>query len=192
MIQAQSPRHEPRVDPFARADGDVEAFVDDVDQTVAVVEIQFDLGILSHETGQRRGEKTAENRQADPQLAARRGPVTRQLTLHIADFLENPSAALQQHLAFRRQRDAPRASMEQAHTQVCLEAGNRLADGRRGQPEDAPSLREAARFRRVDEGGEGAKAVQGGHLIRGKEGYILLPSALSRQSQATATSACAG
>ena len=96
------------------------------------------------------------------------------LAVQFTDFLEDPPATLQQHLAFRGQRDASRAAMEQAHAQVRLEPRNRLANGRRGQPEFPCHLR----------------PWRAPHP--GKEGSIVLPSALPRQSQAIAASACAG
>jgi hypothetical protein len=45
------------------------------------------------------------------------------------DFPENPSAPLQEYLAFRRKPDASRTALEESHANALFQPGNAFADG---------------------------------------------------------------
>ncbi|GGB45795.1 hypothetical protein GCM10011505_28810 [Tistrella bauzanensis] len=127
---AQTAADQPAVATITAAHHRVEAFLDHLHQSVALVDIQGDIGIGAHEAGDDRHHQHADQGQADPQPAAWHCACLEQIVLGRLDLGEDPPAALQKRLPLGRQGDAAGAAMEQPHAQPVFQPRHRLAHRR--------------------------------------------------------------
>ncbi len=158
---AQLARYQPGVHLVARADHDVEAFLDDVDHAVRQIEVNVYVRERQHEAVHYRHHEIGELRHADAQPAARQPTGVQQFSLCGGDLDEDAAAADEEHLALGRQLDAARTSVEEPDLVLILQSDNGLADRRCGYSKDAPGLREAADLRGLDERGNADQALHG-------------------------------
>ena len=119
-IGAQGPRHQARVAGVGEAHHGVKTLLDHIDDPIAEIEIQHDLGIGPHERRERRYHQHADQWQTDTQRAARGLVCLRQLKLGCFDFRKDAPAAIEEQGAFRGECDAARAAMEEAHAEPFL------------------------------------------------------------------------
>ncbi|MNT10633.1 hypothetical protein D3C72_1454740 [compost metagenome] len=141
------------------AQGQVEAFADQVDMLVADADLQCQAGMARHQDGRDRPQQGARKvaRHADAQLAHRRGRGAQ----HLGGLLQPPHQ--RRHapvvgLPLVGQHAGARRAMEQLHAQPRLQPRNALGHRRRRGAEPPRGGRERARFHGADEGGQAMQA----------------------------------
>ena len=130
------------------ADRKIDSGFDQVDGVLADNEVERDLREAGHEFGQRRDQRVRREcrSQAHPHAAARRAAEAHDVGLRIRDLADDPLHALEVDLAFRRQREAARRALQQAHAEPALEAGHEFRHGGGGDAEIVCRGREAVAF----------------------------------------------
>jgi hypothetical protein len=141
------------------ADGDVEAFVDDIDATVADVHLDADLRVLRQELRQQLRHRLLRDadRHADADDAAR---FRAEAIDHFARglrFGEHRQGMAVDALADIGDRETARGPLQQAYAEVGLELADAPAQPRLGDPERAFGSGETAV---VDDGGEVVEVVE--------------------------------
>ncbi len=103
---------QPRICQVTTSYGNIDAFINDIDQPVIEIKIKFNFGVLCSKCWQHRQQHpVCHNGQADAQFAARAGRHADDLGLGIVDVCEYTQAALIKQLAFSSQADVAGAAV---------------------------------------------------------------------------------
>jgi len=143
----------------AGANDGVEALFDDIDKTVAEVQVEFDGGKAACKRRKHGQHQSTYQRKADFQTTAGRGMGVGQLALRCGDLGHDATAAFKELLAFGSQADAAGIAVQEAGAQTLLQPGDGLACRRRGDATLSRCGREAACLGDQNEDAETGKAV---------------------------------
>jgi hypothetical protein len=105
------------------------------------IHIQLDIRVGAHKVAEHRHQQAAYLRQADAQLAARRGAGVRQFLLGRLDLGQNAPRTLKKQRAFAGQGDTARAAVKQPDAQALFHARDTFAHG----PTTIPPARDRRR-----------------------------------------------
>jgi len=133
----------------------VRALLHEVDDAVGHLDLDLDLRVAREEFRQRRHELVrAEGRaHVHAQLPARARAEARHLVLRLLDVGEDSLRAMEERLAFRRERQAARGAVEEPHAEAVFHARHELRNGRGREPQLAGRRGEPALLDGADEGG---------------------------------------
>ncbi len=133
---AKAARGQARIAQGADADGEIEAFLDQIDIAVGQMQIERQLRMLGQEVGQcRRDMRQPESaRRADAQGAAQRTAERTRGRLGFLQFGQQGFAAGQVRATRLGQADLARGPLQQAHAQPRFERCDRTADRRACKP----------------------------------------------------------
>ncbi|ABA47803.1 hypothetical protein BURPS1710b_1156 [Burkholderia pseudomallei 1710b] len=161
---AEFAHHEPRIVERARADRDVAALVERIDERIRQHDVERDVRIAALELRQERHQMMLAERHVriDPH-APLRSRAVRRFALGVGDVLENAHAALVKRGAFGRELQLARRAIQQAHAEPRLEPLNELADRRRRHVEPSSRRRESARLDHLNEDGHLGETIDLAH-----------------------------
>jgi len=156
-------RGEAGVGELAHAQGDVDAFLDQVDVAVVQHEVDVELRMLFQEQRQARQHVQARegHRGADAQAAGEGGGCAAGGALGFVGFLDRALGALVEAAARFGGRQAVGRSQQQAHAEAVFQLGDGLGDGRLSHAQQSGGAGEGAGFDDADEGFHRGQAVHG-------------------------------
>jgi len=159
--RAEAAQDHPAVVELAGADDAIDSLAHQIDQAVALPDLQFELRIARQKCRQmRQDEGTGQQRMCvDAQQTAR--PRVAHRGFRLLDLRQNGDAAAIIILAVERRRDVPRGALEQARAEMRLEPAQHLARRRAGNAEIGRRSRKALPFDEADEQAHGVKSVHG-------------------------------
>ena len=142
-------------------DGDVDPFLDRVDEAVGQGQFDLEIEIKPHEFGDRRPEveRTERGWAVELEDALRLAVQARDLHFGLVDAGENVDAAVVVGETRLGRPDPPRRAVEQSDAEEMLELHHRLARRRPGRPEGARRLGKAAERHHLGEGVHRAELV---------------------------------
>ena len=120
--------HETTVGNLTGADHHIETILDHIDHSVVKIEIELYLRVLFDKCAEQGREQIEDERDADAKFSARSGRRVGQFRFGRLQFGQDVTAAVEEHIAFRRQPYGARRAMEETNTKLLLQLGNRLAD----------------------------------------------------------------
>ena len=125
----------------------------------ALLELQHDVGPLEHEGAHEVGDDPVERRadEADPEPAGLAGADPARGVERALEPGEHPADVAEQHLARRRERDAPARAREERRADGGLQLADRVAERRLGHVQP---LRRAAEVELLRDGDEVAEVVE--------------------------------